>query len=511
MSKDSPPGSDFSLGVPVDQLQDGVPLLGHVGKEAVLLVRRGQEYFATGAVCTHYHGPLEQGLVVGDTIRCPWHHACFSLRSGEVLAAPALAPLPTWKVELKGGRIQVTEKQPLVKQTTRRRPAAVAPSSVVIVGGGAAGEAAASALRFSGYQGPVTILSAEDSLPPDRPNLSKDFLAGTAPVEWVPVRAESYYQKHDIRLIRNAAVMAIDTAAGAVVTADGARHHYAALLLATGAAPIRLRVPGADSPKMHYFRGVADSEAIIGKIKAGARRAVIVGASFIGLEVAASLRIRGLEVHVVAPESRPLERIFGPDVGDFVRSLHESKGVQFHLQQTVSAIDGDNVRLSEGSAVATDLVVVGIGVTPQTALAEQAGLKTDRGVLVNEYLQTSIQNIYAAGDIARWPDPNSGGLLRVEHWAVAQRQGQTAARNILGYRERYAAVPFFWSQHYDVSINYIGHAQTWDELEIDGSLKDRNCAIRYKLDGRLLALATVFRDRDSLLAEAAMERRVGEL
>jgi NADPH-dependent 2,4-dienoyl-CoA reductase/sulfur reductase-like enzyme len=276
------------------------------------------------------------------------------------------------------------------------------------------------------------------------------------------------------------------------------------LLLATGAEPVRLPIPGADQPHVHTLRSLADCRAIIKNAK-DARCAIVIGASFIGLEAAAALRARDIEVHVAAPEQRPMERILGADMGDFVRKLHEEQGVIFHLGDTVAAIEGHHARLKSGGSLEADFVLVGVGVRPRLGLAEQAGLKLDRGIVVDAYLETSAPGIYAAGDIARWPDPHSGEHIRVEHWVVAERQGQTAARNMLGQREAFAAVPFFWSQHYDVPINYVGHAEKWDEIAVDGDIAGRDCLLRYRSKGKLLAVASIYRDVASLKAELAME------
>jgi NADPH-dependent 2,4-dienoyl-CoA reductase/sulfur reductase-like enzyme len=288
---------------------------------------------------------------------------------------------------------------------------------------------------------------------------------------------------------------------------DGTARQFDAVVLATGAEPVRLTIPGTDGPPMHYLRSLADSRRIIEATK-GARRAVVLGASFIGLEVAASLRARGLDVHVVAPGARPLQRVLGPELGDFIKALHEAHGVVFDLGQTARGVEPRRVVLQNDERLEADFVVVGVGVSPAVALAERAGLAVDQGIVVDRYLETSVKGIFAIGDIARWPDPRSGSPVRIEHWVLAQRQGQAVARNIAGDRTPFADVPFFWSQHYDVSINYVGHASRWDSIEIDGSLQRRDCSVRYRTGGRLLAMASLSRDRESLQTELAMEREV---
>jgi 3-phenylpropionate/trans-cinnamate dioxygenase ferredoxin reductase subunit len=496
-------GPDLQSGVPAGQVPDG-GLAGHAGGKPVFLVRRGSEWFAIGAVCTHYSGPLPEGLIVDDTLRCPWHHACFSLRTGEALRPPALNDAICWKVEERGGKVYVTGKAPKPKRGGRKTKRG--PESVIIVGAGAAGACAAETLRRDGYDGRVTLYDNDPDAPYDRPNLSKDYLAGTASEDWIPLHPPDFYRDLGIEIGHDRRVESVEPKANRVLFDDGEVQTYGALLLATGATPVRLSTEmERGTPAVRYLRTFADSKAIIAA-SAQARRAVVLGASFIGLEVAASLRARKLEVHVVSPDEKPLERVMGAELGDFIRRLHEDHGVNFHLSQKVRWIDRGAVTLENGTSLPADLVVAGIGVRPNLELAERAGLSIDRGVLVDERLQTSAPRVYAAGDIARWPDPHTGGRIRVEHWVVAQRQGQAAARSILGESDRFRAVPFFWSQHYDVPINYVGHAERWDSVEVEGSIDAKDCAVRFMRNGRALAIATIYRDRQSLEAEVAMEQ-----
>jgi NADPH-dependent 2,4-dienoyl-CoA reductase/sulfur reductase-like enzyme/nitrite reductase/ring-hydroxylating ferredoxin subunit len=497
---------DFGSGVPIEQLPDGGMIEGRVGEDDVILARRGDEFFAVGAHCTHYGGPLAKGLMLGDEVRCPLHHACFSLRTGEALHPPAFDPIACWRTERVGDRVFVREK--LAAPAPRPAKLAARPASVVIVGGGAAGFTAADTLRREGYEGPVTIVSADDSAPYDRPNLSKEYLAGQAQEEWIPLRPPEYYAEHKIDLVLRARVASLDTAKKRIQLEDGRAFDFGALLLATGAEPVHLTIPGASDSQLYYLRSFADSRLLAEKA-ASAKQVVVVGASFIGLEVAASLRERGVGVHVVAPERQPLERVLGAEFGGFIRRLQESHGVVFHLGETVARVEGRRALLSGGVALDADLLVLGVGVRPSVALAEQAGLKIDRGVVVNEYLETSAPGIFAAGDIARWPDAYSGERIRIEHWVVAERQGQVAARNMLGRRERFTAVPFFWTSQFGVSIRYAGHAERWDSVAVEGSLEENDCAVRYKLGGRTLAVATISRDLESLRSEAGMEASLG--
>jgi NADPH-dependent 2,4-dienoyl-CoA reductase/sulfur reductase-like enzyme len=427
-------GPDLEAGIPEGELGPDASRLGHARGEPVLLVRRGDEIFALGATCTHYGGPLGEGLVVGETVRCPWHHACFDLRTGAPVRAPAL----------------------------------------------------------------------NESPPVDRPNLSKDYLAGTAPEDWIPLRPPAFFGEQKIALSLSSRVASIDPAGKKLSLEDGREVGWDALLLATGADPVRPPIPGVDQTHVHTLRTFGDCKAIIDRASR-ARHAVVVGASFIGMEVAASLRARGIDVHVVAPEAVPFEKTLGPQLGALLRSVHEERGVKFHLGETVASIAPDSVTLSGGDRIGVDLVVIGVGVRPAIALAKSAGLEVDRGVIVDDRLRTSAASVFAAGDIARYPYGPTGERVRIEHWAVAQRMGRVAALNILGGDLPFTAPPFFWTTQYDVTLSYVGHAESWDQIDVAGDLDKRDATIAYRRGGKTLAVVTIGRDRTSLEAEVALE------
>ena len=498
MSEPIPPtGPELTKGVAFADIPDGGILVGQAAGEPVLLVRRGSDVWAVAAACGHWGFPLADGIVVDCQIRCPVHHAWFDCRSGEAVGPPSPRDIQTWEVFREGDRVRVGGKRPM----PRARESRGGPASVLMVGAGGAADYAAATLRREGYRGPITLVGRDaEFIPMDRPNLSKDFLSGVAPEGWLPVRDEAFYKKHELTLVPGVEVTKLEPAAHRVQLADGRTLEYGALLLATGAAPIRLDIPGASLPHVFTLRTLPETRGILERTVKG-RPAVVIGASFIGLEAAASLRARGMDVAVVAPDARPLERILGPELGDFVRALHEEHGVTFHLGRKPASITARDVTLDDGTKLAADLVVMGVGVRPVTALAEAAGLKVDKGVVVDEFLKTSAPDVYAAGDIARYPV--AGGSQRIEHWVVAQQQGQTVARNMLGRNERFRTVPFFWSQHYDVQINYVGHAERWDAIQIAGSIASRDATVAYRAGGRIVAVATVGRDRPSLHAEEA--------
>ncbi len=484
-------------GVAASEVKEGAPLTGQANGEAVVLVRCKDKLHAIGATCSHYGGPLAEGIVEDGTIRCPWHHARFELTTGEVVNPPALNAIPCYAVEQRGERLYVLgtkEHEPATRMMS-------GPSSVAIVGAGAAGTAVADGLRRAGYAGAITLIGDDPDDPVDRPNLSKDFLAGNAPEDWIPLRSPEHFATKRVDLVRGVRATKIEQGR---VTLDGRTIAADAIVLATGAEPVRLSIPGADGPNVFVVRTFRDTRRVIERAN-GAKRAVVIGASFIGLETAASLTARGLEVHVVGRETLPLERVLGRELGELVRDVHVGKGTHFHLGTSPTAIDERGVTLQDGTRLDADLVIMGVGVRPNIALAEAGGLAIDRGIVVDDQFRTSKQGIWACGDAARYPDARTGEHIRVEHWVVAEQQGLAVAESILGRGRPYRAVPFFWSAHHDVVINYVGHAESWDRIDVAGSVKNRDCLVAYRRGGRTLAVASVGRDRDSLHAESAIE------
>ena len=492
-------GPDLRVeGIPLADLRENEPMAGHVDGAPAVVVRTDGDMRAVGAKCTHYGALLSDGFCVAGQIRCPLHHGSFDLASGSAVGAPAMDPIPVYATDVRDGKLFVIG----TADVPRRQPnPPTEPSSIVIVGAGAAGAACAESLRRNGYRGPISLIGGEPPL--DRPNLSKDYLAGTAPEDWIPLRPSDWYIEKDIELIVDDLVTSLDLDECIVELRSGRVIPYGSLLLATGAEPRRIPLSGADLPHVRYLRSLGDSRGIIDSLDRSTRVAVI-GAGFIGLEVAASMRQRDIDVTVIAPEDVPLARIVGETLGGFVEDLHRDHGVDFRLGRGVSEIREESVELDDGETIPADLVVVGIGVVPRTGLAEDAGLAVDRGIIVDDRLRTSAPAIWAAGDVARYPGPG-GDPVRVEHWVLAQRQGQAVAANMLGHDRPFTDPPFFWSQHYDVPINVTGHLAGWDEDIVVGDPDDGEALVGYRVDGEVRAVATVHRDVDNLRAERALE------
>ena len=496
------PKPDLAAGIAVSEIPEGGMLAGRVGDEAVLLVRDGDDVRAFDGTCSHLGAPLEQGVVLDGAIRCPWHHACFDRQSGEALRPPAFDSLRRWTVLRDGDRIRVTA--PVTNEIVAHRSfAGHSEPGFVIVGGGAAGYAAVHELRRCGHEGQITLVSADADLPYDRTLLTKDYLEGRFGEDRLPI-ARTTLDDLGVTVLPGTLATSLDPHSRLLHLADGHSLPYTSLLLATGAEPKRLDAPGTDLPHVHYLRTLSDCRALIGACQAGLR-VVVIGGSFIGLETAAALTARGLRVTVITPDALPMEKILGAALARAILSVQTAHGVVFRTGAEVTAITTEAVQLADGSAVPAEIVVVGIGVAPRVDLARSAGLAVEDGVLVDRFLRTSAPDIYAAGDIARWPDPHSGQSIRVEHWVVAERHGQVAARNMLGGTEPFEAVPFFWSKHFDFSFRYLGHAEHWDDVAIEGDLDDRDATIRYRTGDRDMAAATVERDVEALRIEYAME------
>ena len=491
---------DLLAGVALDAIPDGGVLAGRIGDQEAVLVRRGTGVRALGGRCSHLGAPMEKGLLVGDELRCPWHHACFDTASGRATRAPAFAPLPAWSVAVADGRVRVTSPEPL---PVPRAGDAAGRGPFVIVGGGAAGYAAAVALKTAAPGARCILVSEEAHAPYDRTLLTKDYLDGKFGDDRLPISALTL-ESLGVELRLSTRVERIDRDRAEVVLAGGGTVPYGALLLATGAEPKRLDVPGADQDHVRVLRGLDDCRAILARAARGGR-VVVLGGSFIGLETAASLRSRGLDVTVVTPEAEPTAAVFGSAVSRAIVAVHRDKGVAVLTGRRAVAIGAADVTLDDGTRLPADLVVVGIGVTPRTGLAEAAGLAVEEGVTVDPCLRSSDPAIFAAGDIARWPDPHTGRAIRVEHWVVAERQGQAAAANMLGGETPFTAVPFFWTKHFDLSVRYVGHAGPDAAISVEGSPDERDAAVWFREEGRPAALATLGRDPLSMRTEREME------
>ena len=493
-------GPDLGEGIPLSRLKEGEPLLGVVDGDPVVVVKQDEEVHAIGARCTHYGGPLEEGLVVDGTIRCPWHHASFDLETGNAEGAPAFGSVGCYPVEIDGFHFRVLPKD---EECTGENTAREQPESVVIVGAGAAGAAVAETLRAEGYDGAVTMIGDEPG-PVDRPNLSKDYLAGEAPEEWIWLGGDDHWSDLDIEIMTGDPVVEIDRQTTCIKTESGAAVKYDQLVYATGAEPIVPPISGLEDAPSFTLRSLDDSRAIAEAAEDG-DKALILGAGFIGLEVAASLRNRGLDVSVVAPESLPLASVLGDDVGRLIKSVHQQQGVRFHLGAKVEHIEDRAARLSNSQEIEFDLIVVGVGVRPRTEPAAAAGLDVDDGVVVDDQFKTNDPAIYAAGDVARFPEPETDQLIRIEHWVAAQRQGQQVARELLGSDQPpKMSIPFFWSRHFDLTVHYVGHATDFDSVVVDGSIEERDALIGYVESGQIRAICVIGRDRDGLRAEAAL-------
>ena len=508
-----------------NELEDGELRAVKAGDTDLLLVRTGSHLAAFQAKCPHNGAPLAQGVLNGSRLVCPWHHACFSATTGALLEPPALDALTHFEVIHEGDALFVTlpdegelPKDPLPDMAT---PDAADTRVFVIVGGGAAGTTAAQTLREDGFTGRV-LLVTQDAAPYDRTVLSKSFLGEDADAK--PLRDGSFYGEHGLELLTNQTVSRIDPKDQSLTLENGdtlhpdTMHpdtmHYDALLLATGSTPVALGVPGADLGGVFYLRTLTDAEQLVAAAEQG-QRAVVVGSSFIGLECASSLAERGLDVTVVTPQKVPFADLFGPEIGAMFRKLHEKNGVTFAAEKEVARFSGDegvtHVVLDDAQELPADVVVIGIGVKPTLPKITGFESNEDGSVNVDATLRLSdgYGPLYAAGDLARYPDPVSDAPIRVEHWRLAMQHGRAAAHNMAGQTTAFSDVPFFWTKQYGTSFRYVGHAQNWDEVIIDGDPEAQDFLAYYLEDGKLRAVLGAGRDTDLCAVEECM--RLGQL
>ncbi|MDF5722784.1 MAG: FAD-dependent oxidoreductase [Rhizonema sp. PD37] len=486
----------------VNDFPDGEKRQVSVGETDVLLIHVNGRFHALAAYCTHYQAPLAEGVLSGDCIVCPWHNAYFQITTGDQKEPPGLDSLPCYQVRVEGEDVIVSVPE---KASDSRTPAMAEYNSdtdgrtFVILGAGAAGAHAAEALRTVGYQGRIVMVTREDELPYDRTWLSKDYFNGEVPREKMPLRSPEFYKQNNIEVLLNKQAVHVDAKAKTITFEDDDTLNYDALLLATGGQPKKLNVEGADLTNVFTFRSFADSDRILAAASQ-AKQAVVIGSSFIGMEIASGLTQKGVKVTVVSSESLPFQKILGEELGRVFQQVHQENGVIFQPGMKVTQIEGKDkveaVILDNGERLLADMVVVGIGVQPATDFLAGVDLHPkDKSVPVDEYL-CAADGLYAAGDIARFPDLQTHETMRVEHWRVAAQQGRIAAYNMAGIPTQFRTVPVFWTMQFEFPLRYVGHAEQWDEIIVDGDLRHREFIVYYVKDNQVLAAASSKRDTE---------------
>jgi NADPH-dependent 2,4-dienoyl-CoA reductase/sulfur reductase-like enzyme/nitrite reductase/ring-hydroxylating ferredoxin subunit len=479
-------------------LEEGAPVMVKVEKRSVLLVRLRGKVYAMGAKCPHYGAPLEKGVLIDHVLTCPWHNARFDVTRGCAASPPALDDPAGYEVKEEGNEV-------LVRKVVRKSRAVSTTEDTrfVVLGGGAAGCAAVLALREADFAGRITMITAEEDLP-DRPALSKGYMDGSEDPKWLPLRGPEFYETAAVETMTGRRARSLDRKERIIHLSDGTSQTYDRLLLATGSKPRTPTIDGAGTDRVFLLRSYEDARRIVDALE-GAGRAVIIGASFIGLEVAASLRKRDIDVHVVAPEEVLMEKVFGGPIGKFLQRVHEEEGVCFSLgvhpkQVRRGAKGGVEVAAEDGSVISGDLVIAGIGVEPAVGFLQDSGLVENGAVPVDETLKTRDENVWAAGDIALIPDFITGGTRRIEHWVEAERQGRHAARSMLGLGDAYREVPFFWTKQHDTVIRYVGHGAGYDDIRYRGEVESGTCMAGFFKEKRLVAAASLGMDEDVIVA-----------
>jgi NADPH-dependent 2,4-dienoyl-CoA reductase/sulfur reductase-like enzyme/nitrite reductase/ring-hydroxylating ferredoxin subunit len=470
-------------------------------KNRVLLCRINDEFFAVGALCTHYGAPLDEGILKNDTIICPWHHACFNAKSGNLLEPPAMDALPKYEVKMTGDSIKInvpdeiqsSRKPDMVKKDTKSDN-----RTFVIIGAGASAYFAAQSMRENGFKGNIIMVTKENRKPYDRPNLSKEYLAGSAEPEWMPLRPDEFFEEYGIEIKQEIEVRSINLKEMSVSFGNNEKLKYDRLLIATGGVPRKLNVPGVELKNIFYLRSFSDADEIIRAVKKS-EKAVVIGAGFIAMETAHSLTERNIKVTVVAPDEVPFERNFGKEIGKLFKKEHEKNGTSFKLNSKVIGFRGSDkvksVLLESGEEIETDLVIIGIGVKPATKFISGIDLLEDGSIKTDSYLQVK-EDVYASGDIVTFPDIRTENYTRIEHWRLAQQLGRVAGANMAGRSLKYEEIPFFWTVQAGMTLRYVGFVKDWDEIIIDGNITDKKFIVYFVKNNVIMAAAGINRDKE---------------
>eukprot|EP01119_Soliformovum_irregulare_P024148 TRINITY_DN858_c0_g1_i1.p1 TRINITY_DN858_c0_g1~~TRINITY_DN858_c0_g1_i1.p1 ORF type:complete len:536 (-),score=170.22 TRINITY_DN858_c0_g1_i1:40-1647(-) len=477
-----------------------------LGEGKVLLVKKDGEIHAIGNKCSHYGAPMKKGAIANGRIRCPWHGACFSLKTGDIEDYPGVDGIHVYKVDIEGNDVRVTAPKQSFTQWKKTPKFCKAHQDdkriFAIVGAGPAGEMCAETLRKEGYTGRIVVFGKEKHLPYDRPKLSK---ALSVQVDKILLRPESFYQENNIEVRLGEEVVSLDAATKTITTDRGDTIQYDQCFVATGGSPRTVPAPGADLANIFLLRDPEHASGIAAV--ADGKRIVVVGSSFIGMEVASLVVKKAKSVIVVGMESVPFERVMGPQIGLSLQRWHENNGICFRMKRVVKefwGVDGavSGVLLDSGEVLDAELVIVGAGVIPTTKFVKGVTLERDQSIVCDATLKCG-DGLYAGGDIARYPFHYHPHSVRVEHWGMATFHGRTAALNMMGQKVEVKSIPFFWTTQYGKSIRYAGHALQFDDMIVDGDLKALNFLAIFVHNNKVLAAASMDAARDPVVAAIA--------
>jgi apoptosis-inducing factor 3 len=478
--------------------------------QKILIIHQNEHWYAVGAQCPHYGVSLAGGLLCGHRIVCPWHKSVFRITDGALLDLPALDGLQRYSIDVRNERVFITISDQKTPVPSVAQANGTDDRVFVLAGAGAAGAVAADELRQLGFNGHIVLLSAEPEAAYDRTKLSKEFLSGNATADDLPLRPPAFWEERKVER-KTQKLSRVDTEKRQLTLSDGSQMNYDQLLLATGSVPKMLHVPGDDLGGIFTLRSQADAQALATAAQPGVR-IVVIGSSFIATEVASCFAIRKLPVTVIVSEKTPFTKQLGAEVGQILQQWHEMHGVLFRLEAEVERFEGTgvvrHVLLKSGERLPADVVVVGIGVQPATDWAETLTRREDGGLIVDAHLQAA-ENVFAAGDIAVFPESYTGQPARIEHWRVAEQQGRLAAANFLGQQRSYEGVPYFWTNHFGTRFDYIGHAKEWDEVILQRGEELPAFLAFYIKGDRLVAASACQHDLEiAAIHELMRQRRV---